>query len=262
MKTARATFRGGPAGVLLGLLVTMAGCSEPGHLTEARFGSARMEVQATPPTEPSALRGELPMDVDNPDAGILLVPDSYQPDTPAPLVVLLHGAGGKPEAILGIMREEAKANGTLVMAPKSVGFTWDMIERSHYNVDLARIRLGLERVFREYSVDPARVSISGFSDGASYALSVGLTNGEFFRRIAAFSPGFVAASELRGKPTVFMSHGTQDAVLPIDFGGRYINEQLLKEDYVVDYREFDGPHGVPIELAKEGFNFLTAPASP
>ena len=53
MKTARATFLGGPAGALLVLLVTMAGCSDPGHLTEARFGSARMDLQVTSPTEPA-----------------------------------------------------------------------------------------------------------------------------------------------------------------------------------------------------------------
>jgi predicted esterase len=228
------------------------------------FGSARIESQVTAPTEPSSLRGELPLDAAVPDGGtgLLLVPDTYQPETPAALVVLLHGAGGKPESILPVMRDEALANGTLVMVPKSVGFTWDMIERSRYSVDLARIELGLQRVFREYSVDPARVSIAGFSDGASYALSVGLSNGEFFHRIAAFSPGFVAASELRGKPGVFISHGTQDTVLPIDIGGRYITEQLRKEDYVVDYREFEGPHGVPRTLAQDAFHFLTGPASP
>lgn len=263
MTTSCATFQGGPAAVLV-LLATMAGCSEPGRLVETRFGSARIDLQVTAPTEPSELRGELPLDAAQPDggSGLLLVPDTYQPDTPAALVVLLHGAGGKPAAILPIMREEALANGTLVMVPKSVGFTWDLMERDRYGVDLARIELGLQRVFREYSVDPARVSIAGFSDGASYALSAGLTNGEFFRRIAAFSPGFVAASELRGKPGVFISHGTEDAVLPIDISSRYITEQLRKEDYVVDYREFDGPHGIPKTLAQDGFHFLTGPASP
>ena len=264
MKTTRAMFHGGPAGAVLVLLLAMTGCSEPGHLTETRYGSAAFQLQVTPPTEPSELRGELPLDPKKPDGGtgILLVPDSYDPNTPAPVVVLLHGAGGTPESILPIMKEEAKANGTLVVVPKSVAPTWDMIAQGRYNVDVARIELGLKRVFREYSVDPERVSICGFSDGASYALSVGLTNGELFRRITAFSPGFVAASELRGKPRVFISHGTKDQVLPIETGGRYITEQLRKEDYSVDFREFDGPHGVPKAIAQDAFNFLTAPATP
>ena len=32
---------------------------------------------------------------------------------------------------------------------------------------------------------------SGFSDGASYALSLGAANGDLFTHIAAFSPGFM-----------------------------------------------------------------------
>jgi predicted esterase len=264
MKTTRAMFLGGPAGAVLVLLLAVTGCSEPGHLTETRFGPAAFQLQVTPPTEPSALRGELPLDPNKPDGGtgILLVPDTYNPDTPAPVVVLLHGAGGTPESILPIMKEEALANGTIVMAPKSVAFSWDMIALGRYGVDVARIELGLKRVFREYSVDPERVTICGFSDGASYSLSVGLTNGELFRRICAFSPGFVAASELRGKPKVFITHGTKDQVLPIETGGRYITEQLRKEDYSVDYREFDGPHAVPRSLAQEAYRFLTEPGAP
>ncbi|QSQ26569.1 phospholipase [Pyxidicoccus parkwayensis] len=264
MKTSRATFHRGTAGAVLGLLLALTGCSEPAHLTETRFGSAAVDLAVTPPTEPSELRGELPLDPNKPDggSGILLVPDSYNPDTPAPVVVLLHGAGGTPEGILTIMKEEANASGTLVVAPKSVAVSWDMIALGRYNVDVAHIELALQRVFREYSVDPQRVSICGFSDGASYALSVGLTNGELFRRIVAFSPGFVAASELRGKPSLFITHGTQDKVLPIETGGRYITEQLRKADYSVDYREFDGPHAVPKSLAQEAFNFLIAPGTP
>ena len=58
-------------------------------------------------------------------------------------------------------------------------------------------------------VDPARLVIGGFSDGASYALSLGLINGQLFRKVAAFSPGFVVTGEPEGKPRVFISHGPQ-----------------------------------------------------
>jgi phospholipase/carboxylesterase len=55
----------------------------------------------------------------------------------------------------------------------------------------------------------------GFSDGASYALSLGLTNGDLFRHVIAFSPGFMAPAARRGEPPVFVSHITRDGVLPI-----------------------------------------------
>ena len=58
----------------------------------------------------------------------------------------------------------------------------------------------------------------GFSDGATYALTLGLINGDLFRRIVAFSPGFVVtgAGVPHGKAKFFISHGTRDDILPID----------------------------------------------
>ena len=60
------------------------------------------------------------------------------------------------------------------------------------------------------------VTVCGFSDGASYALSIGLANGDLFGHVLAWSPGFVAPPEFVGRPRVFVSHGTDDRVLPID----------------------------------------------
>jgi phospholipase/carboxylesterase len=220
-------------------------------------GSARLAARPEAPTAPSSTTGELPLlDETQASRGVLLVPQSYRPGRAAPLVVLLHGAGGTAEDILDLMREEAEDRGALLVVPKSVGRSWDLMARGDFGPDIERLDAALERVFREYSVDAGLIGISGFSDGASYALSVGLSNGDLFSGIAAFSPGFVAASELRGKPGVFISHGTQDAVLPIDSGGRYIHGQLEHEGYTVVYREFEGPHTVPSEVARDGFIFL------
>jgi predicted esterase len=49
----------------------------------------------------------------------------------------------------------------------------------------------LQHVFETYSIDPGRVGLGGFSDGASYALSLGVANGDLFSHIIAFSPGFM-----------------------------------------------------------------------
>jgi predicted esterase len=38
------------------------------------------------------------------------------------------------------------------------------------------------------AIDPARVAIGGFSDGATYALSLGLINGDLFKRVAPSHP--------------------------------------------------------------------------
>jgi len=56
------------------------------------------------------------------------------------------------------------------------------------------------------------VAIQGFSDGASYALSLGLTNGDLFTHVIAFSPGFAAPAEQRGRPRIYVSHGVAQSL--------------------------------------------------
>ena len=64
---------------------------------------------------------------------------------------------------------------------------WD--HRSPRSSD--RVVRALEQVFARHAVDAGHLAIGGFSDGASYALGLGLANGDFFRDVLAFSPGFV-----------------------------------------------------------------------
>ncbi|MBT2596170.1 hypothetical protein J7I92_13060 [Arthrobacter sp. ISL-72] len=115
----------------------------------------------------------------------------------------------------------------------------------------------MERVFELVPVDPQRVAGGGFSDGASYALGLGLANGNLFSKIIAFSPGFVPRGPRVGKPGIFVSHGDADAVLPIDRTSRRLVPALQKEGFDVRYREFRGPHTVPAHLAQEAIEWLT-----
>ena len=114
----------------------------------------------------------------------------------------------------------------------------------------------LARVFETTAIDPARVSVGGFSDGATYALSLGLINGDFFKSIVAFSPGFVISGEAHGKPRIFISHGTHDHILPIDRCGRRIAGELKRKGYDVTFREFDGDHEIPADVAREGLSHV------
>jgi predicted esterase len=50
----------------------------------------------------------------------------------------------------------------------------------------------------QYNVDRSAICCSGFSDGASYALSLGLSNGDLFSHILAFSPGFMRPMSYQG----------------------------------------------------------------
>lgn len=178
-------------------------------------------------------------------------------DGPLPLLVLLHGAGGSAAGVLRRLGSAADDAGVAVLAPDSRESTWDAI-RGDFGPDVDFMNRALEHVFGSVAIDPARVSVGGFSDGASYALSLGLVNGGLFRRVLAFSPGFVVGTSTDGKPRVFVSHGTGDTILPIDRCSRAIVARLQKRGYDVTYREFDGGHEVPAAIAREGMQWVAA----
>jgi phospholipase/carboxylesterase len=146
--------------------------------------------------------------------------------------------------------------GVPVLAPDSRGRTWDVI-LGGFGADVEFINAALTYGFERLAVDPARIGIGGFSDGASYALSLGMANGDLFTHVLAFSPGFIARAGQRGKPRVFISHGTRDEVLPIDRTSRSIVPDLERRGYDVTYREYNGPHTVPADLAREAFGWFT-----
>jgi len=127
--------------------------------------------------------------------------------------------------------------------------------------DVEFIDRALDKVFGLISVDPARLAIGGFSDGATYGLSLGLINGDLFPRIAAFSTGYLLPVDPHGKPRIFMSHGLSDDILPIDQCGRVVAADLRKRGYDVTFREFAGKHEVTPAIATEGFQWLARPGT-
>jgi phospholipase/carboxylesterase len=182
--------------------------------------------------------------------GFVYVPAGVSAERPAPLVLLLHGAGGGARHTVPLLQSLADKSGLILLVPDARGRTWDVIEGG-YGPDVSYIDRALEQTFGRYNVDPKRVAIGGFSDGASYALSLGATNGDLFTHVVAFSPGFMAPASRHGSPALFISHGTQDRVLPIDVCSRRIVPRVGGMGYSVRYREFDGPHTVPPDVAAE-----------
>jgi predicted esterase len=186
----------------------------------------------------------------------LYVPAGYQADQPAPLALMLHGAGGIAEHGMSLLQPLADTAGLILLAPASRRQTWDVIY-GQFGPDIAVLDRALTHTFERYAVDPARLAVGGFSDGASYALSVGITNGDLFSHVLAFSPGFMVPGAQEGMLRVYISHGTDDRVLPIDRCSRRIVPQLERAGYDVLYHEFEGPHTVPPDIASEAVEWFT-----
>jgi phospholipase/carboxylesterase len=193
----------------------------------------------------SSLRpGTSTVPLDNGRSGLLAVPEGEI----SGLVVTLHGAGGRPDAAIRLFEQVADRLGLVLLAPTSAGTTWAMLRRGA-DRDTPALDTALDDLFQAHSFDPARVAVAGFSDGASYALSLGLANGHLFPKVVAFSPGFEAADRYQGRPAFFVTHGTRDDVLPITRTSRRVVPALRHNGFDVRYQEFDGGHVVPPELA-------------
>lgn len=186
----------------------------------------------------------------------VFVSSKYRPDTPAPLVLLLHGAGGHAHDGLRVLLHLADHAGLILVAPASTRHTWDIIAGRSYGPDRDLADRALADVFGRYRVDPLRLAVGGFSDGASYALSLGLANGDLFTHVLAFSPGFVGPMSPRGAPKVFISHGLEDHILPIDPCSRRIVARLRTAGYPLRYEEFEGEHVIPPGIAQAALDWF------
>lgn len=239
------------------------------------IAAAACEYQTQTPAEPDIARALLksrpgaaprgkpepglhPLGLSSGRDGFIYIPKNYSPDKPAPLVILMHGAGqdasewARPE-----LSQILDPGGVVGLIPESRFPTWDMIY-SDYGMDVRFIDQALAHAFKQCRIDPKKIAIGGFSDGATYALSLGITNADLFSTILAFSPGFVKPAAKRGKPRIFIAHGTRDQILPIDITSREIVAALKEKNYPVRFDEFDGPHTVTLDEARKGIEWFLA----
>ncbi|MDQ3276934.1 MAG: alpha/beta hydrolase-fold protein [Bacteroidota bacterium] len=216
------------------------------------------KLTAQPLTSSSAIKiaiGQQRLDLGQEKECLLYVPAGYDPGAPASLVLLLHGAGGNAAHGLSYLQPYADKNNLLLLAPASHSYSWDVIAADAFGTDVLFIDRVLTHVFEQFPLNTRRIAIGGFSDGASYALCLGLSNGNLFSHIIAFSPGFSYTYENRGKPAIFISHGVNDNVLPIGPCSRRIVPRLQQSGYNVLYKEFNGQHEIPGFVAQQAVDW-------
>ena len=222
----------------------------------ANLTSSRLQSRPATPVESGPL-GLYALGLAGHRDGWLAVPPDYHPEQPLPLILMLHGAGGNAIGALAILQQVPAAQQVLLLAVDSRQLTWDII-RGNYGPDIRFIDQALAQTFRRYEIAQDQIAIAGFSDGASYALSVGLANGDLFTHILAFSPGFMIPADRIGSPRIFMSHGQQDDVLPIDRCSRRLAPQLERDGYDLQYQEFEGSHTVPTGVVEDALAWFAA----
>jgi phospholipase/carboxylesterase len=196
--------------------------------------------------------GTYPLGFDTHRDGLVYVPGGYRDGTPAKLMLLFHGAGGSASRSAAWF-PLADAFGVVVLAPDSRDErSWDAV-LGDWGPDVEFVARALRQTVDRWSIDRKRMCVAGFSDGASYSLSFGIGAGDVFSHVAAFSPGFMTPRDARGTPRIFISHGTGDAVMPIDETSRRFVPALRKLGYDVTFREYEGGHSVPEPVVREAF---------
>ena len=199
--------------------------------------------------------GAQPLLLDSGRDGRLYVPPGLVDGTPAPLILLLHGASGSGQSMLAALQSHADKLGIVLVCPDSRYSTWDAI-RFDYSDDVRFITSAMQLAFTKCNIDPQRIGIAGFSDGASYAIGLGRLNGDLFQRMVAFSPGTLLPANDTYRTPLYLTHGYRDEVLPMDLTSVPISEQLIALGYEVTFRKFDGGHWMPAAYVPEAFNWL------
>ena len=199
---------------------------------------------------------------------------AYLPKTltgaPAPLLVGFYGAGGQASDMLESFRADADRDGFILLIPTSKAPTWDMIEdlksrlgaemnvQPRFGKDLKALDLALGDLFAKVAVDPARIGVIGFSDGATYALSVGTANPQLFHTVIAFSPGAAFIGKFDPTQRIFISHAEGDPVLPYSTT-RGLVARLRVKKMPVTFVKFKGGHEVPRDIHAQAIDLFRQP---
>lgn len=189
---------------------------------------------------------------------VLVVPEGLPDDTPVPLLVMFHGAGGDANRVLPHLVAHARHRRFLLLAPQSMFATWDIVIAGH-GPDLQRLDGALAAVASHFRLDPACLAFAGFSDGGSYALSLGLTNGDVASHVIGLSAGFMNAFTQTGTPRVFLAHGRSDRQLPIETSAHPHARRLLEGGYDLTLQPFDGDHVIVPWVVARAVEFFLGP---
>ena len=198
------------------------------------------------------------------------------PSTPrakAPLLVLLHGYGSNESDLIGLspylderlMMVSARApipmgNGGNAWFPIDVGPEGISLQFEQAGESVGLIGELVRGLQREH--EPERTILLGFSQGGMMALSTAFSHPGLCDGVAALScvvvEPMLPAEDVRldGLP-VIMTHGTEDAIIPLA-QGRASRQLLQRLPLALDYREYEMGHEINQASLGDVDSWLTA----
>jgi phospholipase/carboxylesterase len=189
----------------------------------------------------------------------LYVPEYYTPNRAWPLVMALHGGSSSGRNFLWSWLRDARSFGAILIAPTAIGPTWALMGDDADTPNLSRV---LEAVRSRWTIDPARMLLTGMSDGGTFCYVTGLDGASPFTHLAPVASTFhplmaemADADRVRSLP-IFLVHGKLDWMFPVQVA-RHTREALSAAGAEVTYREIDDlSHTYPREINAEMLRWL------
>jgi phospholipase/carboxylesterase len=198
-------------------------------------------------------------------------------DGKPPLLLLLHGVGSNERDLLSFADVldprllVLSLRAPLVRGPES--FAWFTVEflPTGFKIDPEQLRASRDAIVRflgeaveAYDVNPERVYLLGFSQGAIMALTTALSTPAPIAGIVPLSgrippevlPWMAPKEQLAGLP-VLMIHGTRDAVIGVSHA-RQAYDILRELPVALVYQEFEMGHEVTPRVLKVVLGWLKA----
>ena len=131
-----------------------------------------------------------------------------------------------------------------------------------YPPEFERSRRMLSKVLTELHLEPSKIILGGFSQGAMLATDIALNSKDTVKSLLIYSGSLVNQKKWekliprhKNLP-FFQSHGAQDSILKLK-SGKELNKMLLEGGMQGEFFPFAGGHEIPIEVLHKTLEFLS-----
>jgi len=167
----------------------------------------------------------------------LYVPSTVKPESPVPLIVMLHGSGRVGMSLVEKWKDLAKKENFVIAGPDSSNSQgWGMPQDGpDFLRDL------VEELKKKYPINPRRVYLFGHSAGAIFALETSLMESEYFAATAIHA-GALAPDDreliqtAKRKIPMFFQVGDSDQSFPLK-AVRATRDLLNQNGFAVELTE-------------------------
>lgn len=192
-----------------------------------------------------------------------------------PVLILLHGVGSNEQDLFSFVHQLPEKYLVIsARGPISIGgnhFAWYQVDFStgkpvfnFQQEENSRVTLikFITQIIEKYSADPNEIYLCGFSQGAIMSYSIGLTRPDLIKGIAVMSgrlleeikPSIASQDKLQ-QLKVFISHGTNDSTLPINYARQSLAYLNLINIHPT-YKEYQEGHGINHQMLTDLINWL------